>query len=312
MHGIELAFNVVIPLIIYMGVGVLIRGIGLFSEDTLKEMNDVIFKVFIPLSLFFDIYGADFGAALQWPLFVWTAGLITASFVVSLLLCKKFIPDRADVPTVAQGIFRPNTVLFGIVISDSIAGDTGAAITSALFAVVVPLLNILAVIDFEVMRGGKVDIKKTLLQIVKNPLVLAGFLGALVNLSGVRIPQLLYEPLNVLGDLASPLALVVLGAMLSFRNMKSHKGRLLTAVFCRLVVVPAVCITIMALLGYRGATMAALLAIFVSPTAVASTPMAQALGGNVKLAGEIVALTTALSVITVFLFTAALSNLGLF
>ena len=67
----------------------------------------------------------------------------------------------------------------------------------------------------------------------------------------------------------------------------------------------------MALLGYRGAAMAALLAVFASPTAVASTPMAQTLGGNVKLAGEIVALTTAFSVITVFLFIAALSNLGL-
>ncbi len=312
MHGFELAFSVVAPLVIYMAIGALIKGLKLFSEDTLKEMNTVIFKVFIPLSLFFDIYNADLGSAVQWPLMIWTLVLITASFVAALLLSKKFISDRADVPTVTQGIFRSNTVLFGTVITSSIAGDEGSAIMAALLAVVVPLLNILAVIDFEVMRGGKVDVKKTLGQIAKNPLVLAGVLGALVNLSGLRVPEFLYKPLNVLGDLASPLALVVLGGMLSFKSMIGHKGRLLTAVACRLVVVPVVCIAIMALLGYRGAPMAALLAVFASPTAVASTPMAQTLGGNVRLAGEIVALSTVLSVVTIFLFTAAMSSMGLF
>ncbi len=311
MQGFSLAFNVVVPLVIYMAVGVLIRALKLFSEDTLRELNDVIFKVLIPLSLFFDIYSADLGDVVSAPLFLWTSGLITATFVVALLVSVKLIPDRADVPTVAQGIYRSNTVLFGTVISRSIAGETGAAIMAALFVVVVPLLNILAVIDFEVMRGGKVNIKKTLWQIAKNPLVVAGILGGLVNLSGIRLPELVCAPLMTLGELASPLALVVLGAMLSFKSMVIHRGRLLAAVFCKLVAVPAVCLSVMALLGYRGASMAALLAVFASPTAVASTPMAQTLGGNVKLAGEIVALTTALSVVTVFLFIAALSNLGL-
>lgn len=312
MQGFALAFNVVVPLVVYMGIGVLTRLLGLFSEDTLKEMNAAIFKVFIPLSLFFDIFNADLGAAFQGPLMMWTAGLITASFVAALLVCKRTIPDRADVPTVAQGIYRSNTVLFGTVISRAIAGDEGAAITAALFVVVVPLLNILAVIDFEVMRGGRMNWRKTLWQIVKNPLVLAGIFGALANLSGIRLPEIVCQPLITLGTMASPLALVVLGATLSFRSMVSHKGRLLAAVFCKLVAVPAVCMTVMALLGYRGAAMASLLAMFASPTAVASTPMAQTLGGNVKLAGEIVALTTAFSVITVFLFVAVLSNIGMF
>ena len=312
MQGLTLAFNVVTPLVIYMVIGVIIRLLKLFSDSTLKELNNVIFKVLIPFSLFFDIYSADLGSVVSAPLFLWTCGLITATFVIALLVSIKAMPnDRADIPTVAQGIYRSNTVLFGTVISRSIAGEEGAAIMAALFVVVVPLLNILAVIDFEVMRGGKVDLKKTLWQIVKNPLVVAGILGGVVNLSGLKLPELVCQPLITLGDLASPLALVVLGAMLSFKSMVSHKGRLLTAVFCKLVAVPAVCLTVMALLGYRGAAMAALLAVFASPTAVASTPMAQTLGGNVKLAGEIVALTTAFSVVTVFLFIAVLSNLGL-
>lgn len=312
MHGFSLAFSVVAPLVIYMAIGALIKKIGLFSDSTLKEMNTVIFKVFIPLSLFFDIYGADLGSAVQGRLFIWVTVLLTAAFIISLLVSNRFIHDRPDVPTVAQGIFRSNYVLFGTVISYSIAGDAGTAVTAALAVLVVPLFNILAIVNFEVMRGGRIGIKRLLWQIIKNPLVLGSIIGAVFNLSGLRLPELIYTPLNTLGDLASPLALVVLGAMLSYKSIVSHKGRLIAAVVGRLVVVPVICITVMVLLGYRDETLAALLAVFASPTAVASTPMAQTLGGNVRLAGEIVALTTAGSVVTVFLFTAVLSTLGLF
>lgn len=312
MKGFSLAFHVVEPLVIYMAIGVLVRKLKILSDGTLKEVNTFIFKVLIPLQLFFDIYSADLGSAMDPKLFAATGALITASFAAALFVCKKTIPDRADVPTVTQGVYRSNYVLFGTVISASLAGRSGEAVTAALAILVVPLLNILAVIAFESQRGGKINYRKLFVQIVKNPLVAAGILGALVNVSGLRLPELVVSPLTTLGDIASPLALVVLGGMLSIKSIVSHKGRLFAAVISKLVVVPIVCLPIMAALGYRNETLVALLAVFASPTAVASSPMAQALGGNARLAGEIVALTTAGSILTVFLFIAAFSSLGLF
>lgn len=312
MEHFQIAFQVVAPLVIYMAVGGLVRALGILKRETLLEMNSFIFKVMIPISLFFDIYGADLGSAVDGKLFFWTAALVTATFAVALLVCRKTIPQGPDIPTVAQGIARSNYVLFGTVISYSLAGEAGTAVTAALAVLVVPLFNILAVVVFEIQRGGRISWKKLLWQIVKNPLVEAGILGAAVNLSGLKLPGLLYEPLNTLGDIASPLALVVLGGMLSFKSMVSHKGRLLAAVFCRLVAVPVVCLGIMAALGFRDETLVALLAVFASPTAVASAPMAQSLGGSGVLAGEIVALTTAGSILTVFLFIAAFKAMGMF
>ncbi len=311
MSGFTLAFNVVEPLVIYMAIGVLARRLKIMGEETLKEVNTFIFKVLISLQLFFDIYYADLSSALDPKLFILTGALITLAFVTAFVLCKRAIPDRSDAATVAQGIYRSNYVLFGTVISSSLAGESGLAVTAALSIVVVPLLNILAVIDFEASRGGKINIKRTLLQIVKNPLVLAGLLGAAVNASGLRIPELIAEPLNTIGDVASPLALVVLGGMLSVKSIVSHRGQLIAAIVGKLVIVPLVCLSVMIALGFRGDALVALLAVFASPTAVASSPMAQTMGGNARLAGEIVALTTAFSILTVFLFIAALSGLGL-
>lgn len=312
MESLGLAFDVVAPLVVYMAVGGLTRKLGILREGTLLEMNTFIFKVMIPLSLFFDIYTADLSLASDPWLFVWTGILIAACFGVSLLIAKKTIREGPDVPTAAQGAARSNFVLFGTVISASIAGEDGSAVTAALCILVVPLLNILSVILFETQRGGKADMRKLLLQIAKNPLVWGGVLGAVANAVRLPMPEILFTPLNTLGDLASPLALVILGGMLSFKSMVSHKGRLLAASVGKLVIVPLVCLPIMIALGCRGPALVSLLAVFASPTAVASSPMAQALGGNGRLAGEIVAVTTAGSILTVFLFTAALSALGLF
>ncbi len=311
MDSLVLAFNVVFPLCVYMLIGGLVKRVKMLSEDTMREINNMIFKVLIPLSLFFDIYESDLKATVKPMLFVWTAALILASFGLSWVLVSRTVEERADVPTMVQGIFRSNYVLFGTVICANLAGDEGSAMSAALAVLVVPMFNILAVVLFEATRGGKVNAGRLIVQIFKNPLVDAGLLGAVFNLLHIHIPSILQKPLVTLGDIASPLALVVLGAMLSFNSIVSHRGRLAAAVAARLIVIPAVALTIMALLGYRGATLVALLSAFASPAAVASVPMAQAMGGNGRLAGEIVAISTAGSILTVFGFIAAISALGL-
>lgn len=78
---------------------------------------------------------------------------------------------------------------------------------AALSAVVVPTFNILTVILFETARGGKVPARKLLTGIFMNPLVDAGILGIVVGLLEIRLPELLAEPLEKLGEAATPLAL---------------------------------------------------------------------------------------------------------
>lgn len=78
----------------------------------------------------------------------------------------------------------------------------------------------------------------------------------------------------------------------------------------RLILVPAAAVAVAAALGYREVELVGILAVFGSPTAVASAPMAQSMGGNGELAGEIVATSSAACVVTMFLFIWALKTLG--
>ena len=84
------------------------------------------------------------------------------------------------------------------------------------------------------------------------------------------------------------------------------------AVAGRLVLVPGIFLTIGALLGFRGVEFAGLIGVFASSTAVASFTMAQQMGGDAELAGDIVVVTSALCPFTIFGWILLFKSLGMF
>ena len=168
----------------------------------------------------------------------------------------------------------------------------------------------LLVILFEVKRGGSIKFSRVFMNILKNPLVVAGVSGAVAALLGIKIPDIISQPFITFGNIAAPLALVALGGMISAKSVMSHRKYLSIAVIGRLVFSPMLMLSSAVLLGMRGDVLIALLAVFGSPTAISSAPMAQAMGGNGELAGEIVAISSVCSILSVFLFVFTLSRFG--
>lgn len=311
MEHFIIAAAVVLPLLIYMIVGKLIEKLHILSQENFTAMNGMIFRIFIPLALFINVYKADLRESLNPKLFLFIFIAIIVVFCITWIIMTKFVRENADASTLIQGIYRSNYVLFGNSIALSLGGQESLAVVSALAAMVVPVFNVLAVILFEVKRGGNIKISQIVCNIFKNPLVDAGILGCFFNLIHIPIPELVMDPISNLADIATPLALVTLGGMLSMKSIASHKKYLTWALAGRLIVVPVVALSISVYLGIRGDELIAALAIFASPTAVASAPMAQSMGGNGNLAGEIVALTSIGCIFTLFLFVLVLLRFGL-
>lgn len=311
MQNLMMAAQVVVPLMIYMIIGALIRASGIFTVQQFKALNMLIFKVLIPLSLFFGIYDVDLAKTVVPHVFVFAAIAVPAMVAAAWILFKFLIYDKKDRATVIQGVYRSNFVLFGAAIAAELCDADGVALVGSLTALVIPMYNIFAVILFDLNSGRKIRPAELLIDILKNPLVLAGVFGVLLNICPFRIPVLITAPLETLGKTATPIALVTLGGILSIKSIMGNRRFLAAAVVGRLIVIPVIMTAIAAALDFRGKELIAILAIFASPTAVASTPMAQSMGGNGELAGEIVAMTSVFSIITIFIFTYILSGMGL-
>lgn len=312
MDSLFISLNVVLPLFLMMAAGYVIRLTGLLNEISARQVNKCIFKVFLPLMIFINIYDTGTSADLRNDLLFYAAAGVLVEFLISLVLVLLTEQDNSRRGVMLQGMFRSNFVLYGIPVSMALYGDRAAGTASLLIAVIIPMFNALAVLALEMFNGQRPNLWKVLFGIITNPLIIASLLGMLWNYFGWRLPNVLHSTMSTLGGIATPLAFVVLGASLSFGETGRCIRQLLITLLVKLIIYPAAFVGTAIMLGFRGASLAVLLTVFGSPIAVSSFTMAQQMGGDDQLAGQLVVFSLVLSIGTMFLYIWGLSYFGFF
>ncbi len=136
-------------------------------------------------------------------------------------------------------------------------------------------------------------------------------LGLLFSALHITLPSPIEKTVSELGKIGSPLMLFLLGAFFRFDSMRLHAHDLARICAMRLIVIPAIFLSIAAALGFRGVEFSGLIGVFGSATAVASFTMAQQMGGDSELAGDIVIATSALCSVTLYLWSVLFKSLGI-
>ena len=156
-------------------------------------------------------------------------------------------------------------------------------------------------------------VNEKLLKIAKNPLIHGVLIGMLclvirsifINLDiDFRLTDIsfLYEAISKVAGAASPIALITLGGLFEFKEIKRVGKELTATIISRQVIIPLILFTIAyTLFNFNGAEYAVLIAVFGAPVAVSSAVMAKEMGSDEELANQIVVWTTIFSSITIFL-----------
>lgn len=311
MKNLVISFEVVAPLLILMLVGAFIRKINVIDETTVKKMNGAVFKVFLPALIFNNIYNSSVDDIKNIGTALYTSGVIFSSFILATAVVCFFEKDNRKRGAMIQGMCRSNFVIFGVPLCVSLYGDGIAGKISIAAAIVVPLLNVMSVIVLEIFRGGKPEIKKIIKGIITNPLIIASVIGILTLVSGIKLNKIVAVSVGDISKIATPLALILLGASINLSKVRGNMKQLVAAVSGKLIVIPLVGISVAALMGMRGGDIALLIAALASPTAVSSYPMALQMDSDGELAAQIVAFGTTLCIITVFLWVFVSKQFGL-
>lgn len=304
--------NAVLPMCLIMALGYGTRRLGWIRREEISAINKIAFRIFLPCLLYYNVYCSDLSGSFDPLLMAYAVGgvLLTFGLALGYTLLTEKLPERRSV--MIQGMFRSNYVIMGIPVATALLGAGELGTVSILIAVVVPLFNMLAVVVLEVFRGQKPKPLHVLGQIVKNPLVIASALGILTLAAGIRLPHILEQTIQNVSAIASPLQLFLLGAFFQFSGLKTYRRELVTVSAAKLIVSPGLFLGLGALLGFRDAAFVSLIGIFASPTAVNSFTMAQQMGGDAELAGDIVVVTSAVSMLTMFLWVFLFKSLGTF
>lgn len=310
MESLYLSARIITPICAAVLLGYALRRLKLWDDHTVSQVNTICFKVLFPIHLFISVIHTDLSSTLDEKLLVAGVVCVFVIFFGTLGGCIIFVKEKRRLGALVQGIFRGNTLLFGLPLVTTLYGDERAGVAALMIAVVIPVYNTLAVILLESCRGGRASLKKVLYGIVTNPLIVGTVTGLAGLLCGVYLPAIADEAVMSITKITTPLALLGLGGTFRFDAVGHNLRALFWAVFSRLVLIPAILMPVVIALGFREVTLAALLTILVVPTAVNSFTMAQQMDSDAELSGQIVVFTSLFSILSVFGWIFLLSHLG--
>ena len=255
------ALNAVVPILILILLGYLMRTTGFFDEKFAKAANKLVFRAALPVLLFYNIYTVESMEVFNLSAILYAAIGVLVLFGIGMAVAVIFIPDHRQRGVVAQCTFRSNFAIIGLPLGAALGGAEGSALTAIISAVTVPMFNVLAVIALTVFlgeengKGGKrgVDVGALLKKIAKNPLIL----GVLAGIAALVIRSLLparadgeivfsisrdvpmiYQAIKWMANMATPLALISLGGQFSFRATGQLWRQIVIGTSLRIVVAP--------------------------------------------------------------------------
>ena len=330
------AFNAVMPMIVLTLVGVWLRRRSIFSEDFFAQVNKLIFQCFLPVMVFHGIYGTESLPSVNWPaVAVCVVGMLLM-FVMGYVMQRLFITDPKQKGVVWQGTYRPNFALLGLPMAEALGGAPAlafAAVISAFVQLSCNAMSVVALTSVATQAANRRDhIRQVLCKLPKNPMIISSAAGLMVLVIRQFIPvdengelvfsiqrniPFLYTAMANAAKVASPLAMVGLGAQFVMPREKTNVQPLAVGVFSRLIASPVMGlllswgVTQLGIAHFGTAEYPAVLALYATPVGVASCVMVQSMGGDVKLATQLVMFTSVISIGTLIFFIAFTKAVGL-
>ncbi len=287
--------NTAVGLLLLMAVGYLCSRIGLIDEEAERKLSGLLLNVVQPAYLIVA-YQRPFDRGLARDFLVCLA-MAAAAFLVMILLPYLFFPKGSrDREVGLLTVAFPNVGFFGIPLVSGVYGPEGVFFLTTMITMFNLMLWTYGVL---LMSGQRGSLKETAKRLV-SPSLVAIVAGLLCFSLGLLLPEVLVSPLRKLGDMNSPLAMLISGAVVARANFKQglrdplvYKISLL-----RVLAVPMA----VALLLFRLPVDPMLVTIVVlsSGFPVGSMPLMFCVryGKNGALAGECVALTSVLCCVT--------------
>ncbi|MGX7405573.1 hypothetical protein SAMN04487985_104113 [Aerococcus urinaehominis] len=313
MTNFLIGFNAVMPMVLYMVLGQFFSRSKLVSQEAFSQFNRALFGILLPINLFANVYNTNIAEDFDPDTLIYVLLYAVGIFIVSAIIVPLLEKDNRKRGVIVQGAIRSNAILFGLPLGISLLGEDNMGMVSIVLATIVPLNNILSVVALSIYSDAKLSLKQIGKNIITNPMVIFTLAGILVQILNIQFPIFMETAMNNLSRMVSPLALLVMGGTFNFSKLKEAGWPLIGTVATKLVINPAIAFLIGGyVLGFRGASIVAILIATAGPTAVSSFAQAEAAGGDGDLANQIVVFTTVLSMFTLVAWIFLLKTWGYF
>ncbi len=314
MSNFLFSINVTIPIFLVMVIGYFLRRIGMLNDNFVSVSNKFNFAVTLPVLVYKDLASVDILEVFDIKYVLFCAIATSVGFWGSWAVAKLTLKDKSLRGAFTQASFRSSAAVMGLAFIQNIYG--ASAMGALMIIGAGPLYNIYSVIvlTFEGDYGeGERDtgkIKQAAVNIAKNPIIIAIVLGVLVALLGNPMPVIVTSTVETVAKMATPLALIGLGAGFEGRKALKKIKPTLGASFIKLIAQAAIFIPLAAYFGFTGEKMVALAVMLAGPATPSCYVMAKSMKNDGVLTASIVVATTLLASITLTAWIFILRTVG--
>ena len=302
MDNLIYSLNGTVPIFAVMVIGYLLKKNRMLDEDFVAAANRLVFKVGLPVMIFLDMWKANVNTEfdIKFVLFCFLATAI--SFALIWIGAELFLKDKTMIGSFVQGSFRSSAAILGLAFIKTIYPNLGMAPLMIIGAV--PFYNVASVVvltfrgkDQANVNGSK-GIKKALINIITNPIIIGIVLGCVASLIRLKLPVMVTKTLNMISDVTVPLALIAIGAGFTFAGAKERKRPACFATLIKLGLLPMVVIPAAIFFGYHDQELLAVIIMSAGPATATGYTMAREMNNDYVLSSYIIVLTTIFSAFT--------------
>ncbi len=319
MSNFIFSINATLPLIIVVALGIWLKNIGMVTPEFGKQCDRLIFRVTLPVTLFSNMYSVDIRSAFDGRF----VGFCAAATILSIagvwiggtVFMRK---DRHDLGEFVQASYRGSIAILGNALLTNVYGSS--AMSPLMILGSVPLYNIAACLILALCvpseegsqgRDTAAHLKKGLMGVATNPIILGILAGCLCSLSGFHFPKFMDSSMKSIASLTTPLSLLSIGFGFRGREALGKLGLSGLATALKLVIIPLIFIPFAVQMGFRGEALIAILIMLGSPATPSCYTMARNYGYSGVVSASVVVLSMLGSALSVTLGILILRSFGL-
>lgn len=293
--------STIVPVFIIIFLGLFARLNGFLSSDFINQANRLVYYVAIPAMIFSSISKAALKSQVNLSVIMITLGTLVAITLVAWGAARFLNAARPLKGSFIQCSFHGNLGYIGLAVAFYYLGDKGFVKAAIIAGFVMILQNILAVIVLQYHgqnNTGHPKIFDILKRTMANPVILSALAGILFSLFNVPMPLIIDRALDILRGMALPLALLIIGASLSFEKLKPRIVNVLMSCFLKIILTPLIGFILFKGFALTPEDYLPGLILLSSPTATLTYIMAKEVGGDPDFAVAAISISTILSSVT--------------
>ena len=295
-------FGITVPIFVVIAVGFFLRKSSFLKEGTVKSLNRLTYDVGLSTLVFYSIVQNRLSDIFELNILKVSYSTFAVFFVIVFLSIyfTRLRPKLKGALIVSS--YRSNMAFVGFPILLYAYGTLATAKASIVIALLLPLNVISTVITFRIFdrEDGKNGFRSVIIDIIKDPVIIAVVLGIIFSYFGVKMPGPVDKVLDILSSMAVPLALLSIGASFKFYNLKNNLKLIVIPVISKLILIPLVAFFFAVFVFKVGALNRDVLVIlFGMPLAVATYIQGEKYGSDKEFIASALIVTTLVSLVTI-------------